>query len=77
MLHAREGVAVLEDQVGLGEGAGAAPALEVELMADIAARDGLERREIGEVAGQGLPVWTSGAPDASASSIVVTAVSGS
>ena len=54
VLHAREGVAVLEDEVGLGEGAGAAPALEVELVADVGARDGPEGREIGEVAGQGL-----------------------
>ena len=55
VLHARKGIAVLDDEVGLGEGAGAAPALEVELMADIGARDAAcRRREIGEVAGQGL-----------------------
>ena len=54
VLHARKRIAVLEDQVGLGEGGGAAPALEMELMAHIGARDGLERRQICEVAGQGL-----------------------
>ena len=54
VLHAREGIAVLDDQVGVREGGAAAPALEVELVADIAPCDGLERREIGEVAGQGL-----------------------
>ena len=77
VLDAREAVRALHDHVGLVEAGGAAPAREVELVADVAAGDRPQRGQVGEVAGLRLPVWTSGAPGASASSSVVTAGSGS
>ena len=54
VLHARESVDILHDDVRPREGMRALPALEMELVADVGAGPGLEGGEIGEVAGQRL-----------------------
>ncbi len=54
MLHAREEEGLLEHQVRLGERVVGVAARVAEAMADVRAGLGLERREIGEVAGERL-----------------------
>ena len=54
MLHGRKAVRVLHHEVGAGQRRGRVAAREAEAVADVGAGLGLERREIGEVAGQRL-----------------------
>ncbi|HEY3186695.1 MAG TPA: hypothetical protein VGJ70_04435, partial [Solirubrobacteraceae bacterium] len=54
MLHARERVLAFHDHVRLVEARRAAPALVGELVTDVGARDGAQRRQVGEVAGERL-----------------------
>jgi hypothetical protein len=53
VLHAREGVCVVQQQIRLGKRRRPSSALEVELVADVRPRPTLERREIGEMSRQG------------------------
>jgi hypothetical protein len=52
VLDAGEAVRALHDHGGLVEAGGSAPALPVELVADVAARDRAQARQVGEVAGE-------------------------